>query len=366
MLSRSARLVIQGTTVVGLIAGTAAFASYDKAVKLTVDGKSRTVHAWGSSVADVLASENLTVTGHDIVSPAPQAKVQDGTNVIVRYGRKLEVTIDGKPREYWTTALSVEEGLAQVGLRSSSAQLSVSRSQPLGRSGLALALNTRKDVTLTVGAKATKVVTFSGTVGQLLAEKKLTVAKTDRLNLAAATPLTTGSTIILDRIEQRSSSATIPVNFQTTSTKSDSLDSGDTKVVTRGKAGSAKVTYLDTYTNGKRTARKTVSTVTLAKPVAQVQQVGTRKPEPALPSTSGSAAGLNWAALAKCESGGNPKAVNPNGHYGLYQFSMPTWASVGGSGNPADASASEQTARAKALFDKAGAGQWSCGSHLYD
>jgi hypothetical protein len=40
-----------------------------------------------------------------------------------------------------------------------------------------------------------------------------------------------------------------------------------------------------------------------------------------------SADGLNWGALAQCESGGNPRAVNPSGRYfGLYQFSLPTWA----------------------------------------
>jgi soluble lytic murein transglycosylase-like protein len=76
--------------------------------------------------------------------------------------------------------------------------------------------------------------------------------------------------------------------------------------------------------------------------------------------------GLNWAALAQCESSGNPRAVNPNGHYGLYQFSLSTWRSVGGSGNPIDASPAEQTYRAKVLYKKAGAGQWSCGHHLFD
>ncbi len=366
MLTRSTRLVVQGATVLGLIVGTAAFASYDKAVQLTVDGKTRTVHAWGSSVADVLASEKLAITGHDLVSPAPHEAVHDGTDVVVRYGRKLQVTIDGKPREYWTTALTVDDGLQQVGLRSEPAQLSVSRSQPLGREGLSLALNTQKKVSLTVAGKTTAVTTYSGTIAELLAEKKLTVAKLDQLKPAAATPLTDGSKVVLDRIEQRTISATVSVAYQTTSTKSDSLDKGDTKVVTKGKTGSAKVTYLDTYTNGKRTDRKTVDTTTVSKAVTQVQEEGTREPEPSVPSASQGADGLNWAALAKCESGGNPRAVNPNGHYGLYQFSLPTWGSVGGSGNPIDASAAEQTARAKALYDKAGAGQWSCGSHLYD
>ena len=79
-----------------------------------------------------------------------------------------------------------------------------------------------------------------------------------------------------------------------------------------------------------------------------------------------SADGLNWAALAQCESSGNPRAVNPAGYYGLYQFSLTTWRSVGGTGNPIDASPAEQLKRAKILYNKAGAGQWGCGQHLFD
>ncbi|MBC7373663.1 MAG: transglycosylase family protein [Frankiales bacterium] len=82
---------------------------------------------------------------------------------------------------------------------------------------------------------------------------------------------------------------------------------------------------------------------------------------------TGSADSLNWAALAQCESGGNPRAVNPSGTYrGLYQFSLQTWQGVGGQGDPIDASSGEQTYRAKLLYQRSGAGQWpECGRRLF-
>jgi hypothetical protein len=90
-----------------------------------------------------------------------------------------------------------------------------------------------------------------------------------------------------------------------------------------------------------------------------------RAPEPS--RSGGRAAGLNWPALARCESGGNPGAVNPAGYFGLYQFSEGTWRSVGGSGLPSQASSGEQTARAIILFGRTGASSWpSCGHHLFD
>ena len=76
--------------------------------------------------------------------------------------------------------------------------------------------------------------------------------------------------------------------------------------------------------------------------------------------------GLNWAALARCEASGNPKAYNPAGYYGLYQFNLGTWRSVGGSGLPTSASAEEQTYRAQILYTRRGAQPWPhCGRLLY-
>lgn len=68
-------------------------------------------------------------------------------------------------------------------------------------------------------------------------------------------------------------------------------------------------------------------------------------------------------AIALCESGGNPRAVGGGGAYrGKYQFSYSTWASVGGSGDPAAAPEAEQDRRAAILYARSGPSQWPvCG-----
>jgi Transglycosylase-like domain/Putative peptidoglycan binding domain len=63
--------------------------------------------------------------------------------------------------------------------------------------------------------------------------------------------------------------------------------------------------------------------------------------------------------IALCESGGNPAAVSANGRYfGKYQFSLATWRSVGGAGNPAAASEAEQDRRAAMLYRARGTAPW--------
>lgn len=68
-------------------------------------------------------------------------------------------------------------------------------------------------------------------------------------------------------------------------------------------------------------------------------------------------------AIASCESGGNPVAISSDGSYrGKYQFDYGTWASVGGSGDPAAAPEEEQDYRAALLYAQAGSSPWPvCG-----
>jgi hypothetical protein len=74
------------------------------------------------------------------------------------------------------------------------------------------------------------------------------------------------------------------------------------------------------------------------------------------------AASPTLEAIAACESGGNPSTDTGNGFYGKYQFDLQTWASVGGTGNPAAASEAEQNRRAAMLYAAAGASPWPvCG-----
>jgi soluble lytic murein transglycosylase-like protein len=86
--------------------------------------------------------------------------------------------------------------------------------------------------------------------------------------------------------------------------------------------------------------------------------------EPAIPTPD--SLGVSQAtldAIASCESGGDPTAVNAAGYYGKYQFDLGTWQSVGGSGSPADAPEAEQDYRAALLYSRAGSSPWPiCGA----
>lgn len=63
--------------------------------------------------------------------------------------------------------------------------------------------------------------------------------------------------------------------------------------------------------------------------------------------------------IARCESGGNPKAVSPDGRYrGKYQFSRETWRGLGGRGDPAKAAELQQDRMALRLYRSSGTTPW--------
>ena len=368
------RFAVQAAVVTAVAGASIVYAAADKSITLSVDGASSKVHAFSSNVRGLLDDQGVKVASRDLVSPALTAKIDDGDTVVVRYARPLTITIDGKQQTFWTTALSVDQALQALGVRSEGAALSASRSQPLGRNGLTMWLSTPKRVELYVDGHHHPLTTTAPTVGALLQKQGVTINAKDRLSNLPSTPLTDGMVVRLVRVTTKRTTQTQTVSFATVSKKNSSMYKGQTKVVTAGHAGKRTVVYDLTLADGKVERRTVVSSTVTKRPVSQVEEVGTKKKPVSSAgsggggSVGGDVASLNWSALAKCESGGNPNAINHSGpYYGLYQFSAGTWHSVGGSGVPTDYGSGEQTYRAQLLYKRTGASSWpSCGHHLFD
>jgi uncharacterized protein YabE (DUF348 family) len=369
LTGRAGRVAAQAAVLTAVVSGTIAYSHVGKTVTLSVDGSSREVSVDADTVRALLVAEDINVSDRDIVAPSPGTALSDGDRVVVRFARHLLVTVDGRRQTYWTTELTVDKALAQLGIRADNARLSASRSAPIGRTGLSLNVSTPKTVTIAADGLTRKVTTTAPSVSDLLLDQGIAVGPADRLSVVQATPITNGLVIALTRITRTTVTLTEKVPFGTNNKKSATLAIGETKLISAGEAGKRTATYTVLLANGKEVGRSLVSATVLKAPVNKVVAVGTKKVASGGTGTGGNVGGsvdsLNWTALAKCESGGNPRAVNPAGYYGLYQFSLSTWRSVGGSGNPVDASPAEQTYRAKVLYKKAGAGQWGCGQKLF-
>lgn len=68
--------------------------------------------------------------------------------------------------------------------------------------------------------------------------------------------------------------------------------------------------------------------------------------------------GSVWDRLAQCEATGNWAINTGNGFYGGLQFTLSSWAAVGGTGMPHQASREEQILRGEKLLAMQGWGAW--------
>lgn len=356
------RLVPQALVVAFLAGGTSAFVAKDKAIELTVDGRPRTLHTFADDVTELLADEGVALGAHDVVAPAPGTALSSGDEVAVHYGRPVALTLDGQRRKVWTTAHTVDGALQQLGVRAEGAYVSTSRSRRIGREGLQLDVRTERTVTIMADGRTRTIRTNAATVGEAVEQAGITLRGEDTTSVHWSSFPRDGQTVTVLRVTGSEEIRETPIPFRVRRTEDPSLFRGTEVVERAGRPGVRRVTYALRTVNGVRERPRLVRAEVVREPQEQVVKVGTK----VMPTSVAGAEGLNWGGLAACESGGRPHAVDPSGTYGgLYQFDTRTWRSLGGSGRPQDASAAEQTMRAKKLYVQRGASPWPhCGARL--
>ena len=217
-----------------------------------------------------------------------------------------------------------------------------------------------RKIVIVVDGKKSEVMSAGATVEQVLADARVALGPYDLTAPPRQSP--PGATIKVRRLLSKPVTRVLTITAPPIRKKSSKVPPFREKVIRKGRPGIKVVQIAYVNRRGKK-VKAVVAQKIKRKPVAAILAVGPKG------GPTGAAARLNWAALAKCESGGNPKAVNPAGYYGLYQFSLQTWTSVGGTGKPSDASPEEQTYRAQLLYNKVNGrwqGQWpNCGSRLF-
>ncbi|WP_460795253.1 transglycosylase family protein [Nocardioides pacificus] len=358
------------TLMVLAVAGsTVGYTLLAKEVTLSLDGETRSVTAMGGTVGEVLESEGIEVGEHDIVVPETSDKVDDGDRITVRFGRPLELSIDGKTQTHWVNSTDVEGALAEVGRRFGDADLSVSRSADISREGLALDIVTAKDLQVTVAGKKVKADKVNAlTVEEALSELDVRHDEDDRVKPALTAEVADGDKIVVTRIKVVTKRVDDErIDFKTVEKSDSSMFEDEDEVQREGVPGVRDVTYQQTFRNGELVKTEVVRSSVQRGPVDEIVRVGTKeRPEAAAPTANYASGNSVWDSLAQCESGGNWAINTGNGYYGGLQFSLSTWQAYGGTGLPSNHSRETQIAIATKLRDASGGyGAWPhCSSQL--
>ena len=392
-LRKPALLGVAAVVVALAIGGGVAAASLNKTVTVTVDGQAQEVSTFSGSVEGALDSAGITIAEHDVVAPAADAEISDGSQIALERGRLLTLTIDGQTREVWTTATTVEEALLELGQNPDALRLSADRSREIPLEGLALSADTLYSATVSVGGAApTSVQTTAGTVGDLLAEQGVVVGPFDVVTPDATTALSNGLAVAVTVVSKTTVTEHVDVAQPADQQVEDaSLASGTSVVTQEGSAGKDEVTVEVTTTNGTESGRTEIARTVITPAQPKIIAVGTQETRSAATASTGSdesesastgsssstsssssaaaapassgSSGVNWDGIATCESTNNWSINTGNGYYGGLQFDIPTWNSAGGgayASRPDLATREQQIAVAETLYASRGTSPWAC------
>src|SRR5699024_9326476 len=132
---RTLQVVGQAVVISALVAGTGAFVGLSTPVDLTVDGQSVSTRTFGHTVADALAAEGIDVQAGDEVTPGVHADLSRGMDIVVNTAKDIDLSVDGIASTETTTAHTVAQALADLGIDPTGAEVSPGLDTPLEGDG---------------------------------------------------------------------------------------------------------------------------------------------------------------------------------------------------------------------------------------
>ncbi|MFC8040356.1 transglycosylase family protein [Paenarthrobacter sp. NPDC057355] len=358
--------------VTALVVGVVAFVGNNKTVTLNVDGKVSSIQTFGGTVDEVVRAAKVELKDADRVSPALDARVDNGSVVNINLAKAVSIELDGARKTVNTTASDVAGLVSELGVASSS-QVSQPKEAALEVSGSFVSISTPKTISVVADGKSTSTTTTAADVASVLKDAGITVGANDRLSQPGNAPVIQDMVIKVSRVDtSKTAEATEEVPFDSVKTESADLFKGEEKVTQEGVAGSLVKTFKLVLVDGREASRTLVSSNVATPPVAEKISVGTKARPAATPAaaaapvSSGPTGAPNeamWDRIAQCESGGNWAINTGNGYYGGLQFSGPTWLANGGGAYAPTANLAtkaQQIEIANRLYAKNGLSDWGC------
>ena len=249
-------------------------------VILKYDHATQTVPTRERTVGTLLHKLNITLNEGDVVEPQPQTKInQDDFRINIYRAVPIEV-VDGNQTTFAFSAATTARSLAsQAGVTTyPEDQL---KTEPVtnfvsqGAIGEQVVIKRATPITLNLYGSSVPVRTHAQTVGDLIKEKNIKLAKDDSVTPSVDTPLTTNLPVFVARNGIKLENVTEPIATPVQTVLDNSLAYGTSAVRQQGSPGQQVVTYQNVLKNDQVVARNVVQTVVTVAPVTQIVVQGT-------------------------------------------------------------------------------------------
>lgn len=194
------------------------FENSPKTVTIDDDGLIYSTSSQVDTVGDFLKEKNVSLSARDQVIPDKNSPLLPDMTIEIRRAKQIKILVDGKTISAWT---------------------------------------------------------LSQTVGQALAENKVTLFRLDKTTPDLNAPVGNDTTITVTRINVEDVTENVPIPFQTVTDTDATLGWRETNITTPGQPGVKEIKYQITYKNGAVVSKVALSSSIVKPPVTQVQTKGT-------------------------------------------------------------------------------------------
>lgn len=249
-------------------------------VILSYDHHTQTVPSREPTVGALLSKLHVTLNQGDVVEPSQEAPInQDDFRVNIYRAVPVEV-VDGANRTFTYSAATTPRSIARqagVNLYPEDAVATQPTTNFLsqGAIGEQVVVNRSTPISLNLYGTTTSIRTHAKTVGDLVKEKNIKLAKDDQVVPVATTPVTANLPVFIVRNGTKLESVTEQIATPVQTIQDSTLAFGTSAVRQAGSPGQQVTTYQDILKNNQIVGRTVIQTVVTIAPVTQIVVQGT-------------------------------------------------------------------------------------------
>lgn len=229
-------------------------------------------------VKDVLDDAGITLGDKDETDPALDEKISgEITIVIKRYAAVTVVGADGTEYPVECVGGTVSDAVDKAGITLEEGQVLDADADEYLTDGMTITVTQQPAVKLTVDGKTKDVYTGAKTVEEFLTEQNITLGENDRVSPKQSEAIKDGLKITVQRVEIKEETVTESIPYSTETQNTNSLAAGKTQIKQAGQNGSKDVTYRITYIDGKEDSREAIDEKVTKEPVNEIVVKGTKQ-----------------------------------------------------------------------------------------
>jgi resuscitation-promoting factor RpfB len=230
------------------------------------------------TLQEALKDAAITLDTHDAVEPSLTEELVAPEYKVNIYRARPVTVVDGAVRKKIVTPYQTAQRIAQdvgLGLNSEdTATLTPSKDFLGDGAGLVLTIDRAIDVSLDLYGKRTSIKTKADTVGDMLAEKGIELASSDRVSLPLKTPITPGLSVRVWREGIQTTTVEQPVGYGTQIVYDADRPVRYRAIETPGVEGVRTITYQIEIKDGVEISRNEINQLITRQPSPQIVVIG--------------------------------------------------------------------------------------------